>query len=113
MFVIGLDSSKYNRTVVPTTTDDNNYFAPSTELDAEEKFKNVDKFTVECRLCGQVETFPGIPKNKIRGEWVLFSNIATGIFRDFAKKQSGLSCKCGESYTSGLLQNQLGILSLF
>ena len=56
----GLDSSKYNRTILPSTYEaDNNYFAPSTEMDAEEKFKNAEKFNVVCRLCGQTEVFQG------------------------------------------------------
>lgn len=86
-----MDPTKYNRTIVPSTYEaDNNYFAPSTEMDAEEKFKNAEKFRVECRLCGQAEVFQG-------------------VFKDFAKRVTGLSCKCGELYTSGFLQNQLGI----
>eukprot|EP00026_Physarum_polycephalum_P000493 Phypoly_transcript_00494.p1 GENE.Phypoly_transcript_00494~~Phypoly_transcript_00494.p1 ORF type:complete len:1064 (+),score=166.17 Phypoly_transcript_00494:1336-4527(+) len=88
---LGLDPSRFSRTILPSTYEaDNNYFAPSSELDAEEKFKNVDKFSILCRFCGQTEVFPG-------------------IFRDFSKRQTGLSCRCGEVYTSGFLQNQLEI----
>ena len=42
-------------------------------------------------------------------EYLTILILVSGVFRDFIKRQTGLYCKCGEVYTSGLLQNQLGI----
>jgi hypothetical protein len=55
----GLDPSKFNKTIVHTSNEADNYFAPPTEMDAEEKFKNAEKFNILCRLCGQIEAFQG------------------------------------------------------
>lgn len=77
--------------MTPANDTDNNFFAHSSELDAEEKFKHAEKFVVTCPLCGTKDPFPG-------------------IFRDYAQAKTGLSCKsCGEIYTSGCLQNQLDL----
>jgi DNA polymerase alpha subunit A len=48
---LGLDPTRFRHSVRATNDGDGDFFAPMSQLDDEEKFKNVEKFHVTCRHC--------------------------------------------------------------